>query len=348
MRATNRLGPIPTFEYEDKEDQLHDWVANSNQGVMGFTFGDVPPECFAFCMSQYHRFNVPVTDLISEIIIAGSCAAFYYLDCVDPYAIFCGLTDVEMTDDWANHAYEVIDGRVAYEVEPTSVETFIHIPYQDELIFNDIMSKPGLRALPRMLGECISDVLDGEYGSDCYYTLTSQASAELRRLCTMSDGSINKEMERAYFELASWATVAWLCGPLGRNFRYGHHDIFNVATDNGEAILVDGSVLGPKYYRKLSRPPRSCLVCGLPAWCVEMIGTSTGSRYMCEHCLSEGMPPSALSTCGSKRCLLTACHHHPYHHLGTAGIHYARKDFGQLGASARGESALRIRGGKGV
>lgn len=315
---------------------------------MGFTFGDIPQDCFSFCLSQYQRFNVPLTDLLSEVVMAGACASFYYLDCVDPYVMLCGLTDVEITDDWANHAYEVLDGNRVYEVEPTSVETFVHVPYQDEATFNEIMSHPGLEALPRMLGTCISDVLDGEFGSDCYYTLTNDAMAELRRMCTGVDGVVNKEMKLAYFELAAWAAVAWILGPLGRQFRYNYHDICNVVMDHGEAILVDGSVLSPKYYRKLSRPPRSCMVCGLPSWCVEMIGSPSGSRYMCEHCLSEGMPISTLSACGSKRCLLTACRHHPYHSMGTSGIHYARKDFGQLGASARGESALRIKGGRGV
>lgn len=348
MRPNSRLSPLPPFDYDDKQDQLSDWVANTNSGIMGFIFGDVPPECLSFCMSQYERFNVPMPAILESVVVAGSCATFYYMDCVDPYVLFSGISDVDATDDWAMYAHEVMDDRgKAHEINPESLETYVFRPGQDERVFHNIMSHPGLKALPVGLGDCIADVIHGEYGSDCCYTLSMEADDALRSICTAADGRFNREMHDAYFELAAWATCAWLIGPLGRDFRYTHHDVFCTAMDHGEAILYDGTVLPPKFYRKLSRPPKSCAKCGIPAWCVELVSSGVTSRYMCESCYSEGMPPSSLSTCGSKRCLLTTCPHHPYHSLGAAGIQYARKDYGQLGASARGESALRIKGGRG-
>ena len=313
---------------------------------MGFEFGDIPEDCFSFCLSQYERFNVYMPKELSEIINSGASATFYCLDCVDPYLLLSGVSDVSSTDEWSVYAYEIIERDRVYEIDPTHIETFRHIPGQDEETFNFVMSHPGLDALPAYVGTNIREIMDGEYGSDCFYSVSTDADALLKSVCSRADGSVNLEMRSAYFELAAWAAYAWIVGPLGRPYRHRHHDIFNIAMDYGEAILVDGSVLCPEDYRKLARPPRSCVMCGLPAWCVEMISSASGTRYLCEHCLSEGMPPSAMSTCGSKRCLLTACHYHPYHHLGSAGLSYARRDHGQLGAAAKGDSVLRIKGGR--
>lgn len=313
---------------------------------MGFEFGDIPQECFSFCLTQYERFRVPMPDELAEVVTSGASATLYFMDCIDPYVLFSGISDVELTDEWSECAYEIIDGNRVYEADPTSIETFRFVPGRDEEEFNYIMSRPGLKALPNMLGPGISDVLEGEWGSDCYYLLSTDTTALLNHMCLRADGSVNREMRDAYLELAAWAACGWLVGPLARAYRHAYHDVCNVAMDYGEAVLLDGTVLNPKSYRKLPRAPRSCMVCGLSSWCVELTSSVSGTRHMCEHCLSEGMPPSPLSTCGSKRCLLAACRHHPYHHLGSAGVHEARKDFGQLGASARGESALRIRGGR--
>lgn len=313
---------------------------------MGFSFGDVPQECSDFCFSQYDRFKIPFPIELLEVLTSGASAAFYYMDCVDPYAMLHGVSDVEMTDDWAMYAYEIVDGNRVFEADPTSLETYKLMPGQDEAMFNQILSYPGLDALPYMLGCNIRDVLSGEYGSDAAYSVSADCMALLKNMCLKPDGSVNREMVDAYFELSSWATTAWLIGPLGRSFRYGNHEVFSIAMDHGEAVLFDGAVLDPRYYRKLPRAPRSCLRCGLSSWCVEMVSSGSSARYLCEHCLSEGMPPSSIATCGSKRCLLATCPHHPYHHLGSAGIYQARTEHGQLSSAAKGETALRIKGGR--
>jgi hypothetical protein len=182
-----------------------------------------------------------------------------------------------------------------------------------------------------------------QYGSDCCYSLNPDSHEALRRMCTDAAGNFNAQMFGAYFELAAWSATLWLIGPPGREFRMANHDIFSAALTFGEAVMVEGSVIDPGYYRKLSRAPMSCVVCGLAAWCVEMVSSAHTARYMCEHCLSQGMPPSAMATCGGKRCLLAACAHHPYHSLGTVGIHQARKEYGQLKAVAGSRSALRAK-----
>jgi len=284
---------------------------------------------------------------LEPVISVGAGCALWFMDCMDPYIVFSGLTDVDITEEWSENAYEIMDNGRFYEVNPCSIETFRHVPGQDESNFNYIMGRPGLEALPHSLGPCLVDVLNGEYGYyDRYETLDTDSRRELEMMCIKPDGSVNGEMCDAYFDLAAWAGAAWFLGPLARDFRYLNHDIYHTALNFGEAILVDGTVISPKNYRKLPRPPRSCMICGLAAWCVEMTASAGGTRYMCEHCLSEGMPPSPLSTCGGKRCMLTACFHHPYHHMGSAGVGGARRDYGQLGAAARGQTALRIKGGQ--
>jgi hypothetical protein len=345
MHACNRLGPLPSYEYEDKEDQLHEWAVNNYCGVMGLSGGPPPEECIQFCYSQYERFKIPAPAAIEEIVHTGALAAIQCIDSFDPYVLFAGASDVDITDDWSKYTYEILDGDRVYEVDPTSIETFSFIPNQDEVVFNRIMSHPGLDALPVGIGSLIRDVLDGEMtGEDKYACLTHPAKVALENLCITQDGRYDTDKMDAYFELAAWSAFAWLAGPLGRQTRIDQHEIFAVAVNYGEAIIIDGSVISPKNYRKLSRPPRSCMKCGLAAWCVEMISAGGTTRYMCEHCLSEGMAPSPMTTCGSKRCLLSECTYHPYHHLGSPGIYQARRDFGQLGASARGESVLRIKG----
>jgi hypothetical protein len=155
MSKSNRLGPLPPYEYTEKPDFLTDWITTTGEGVMGFQFGDVPPDCLDFCLSQYRRFNVPAPDFLNEIVTSGACAAYYYLDCIDPYCMFAGISDVNITDDWSAYAYEIVDGGKVHEVDPTSLETFVYVPGQGEEIFSNLMAHPGLDALPHSIGVSI-------------------------------------------------------------------------------------------------------------------------------------------------------------------------------------------------
>lgn len=312
---------------------------------MGITHGDSPIECIEFCTEQYKRFNISLPTILSEIVEAGAALSLYYLDCIDPYTMFQGLTDVDITTDWSEFAYEVIEGagRV-WEPDPSSVETFKFVPGQDEETFIQIMGQPGLEALPLGIGHQLKEYMSEgeEYG---IFSPSDTVSVDaLRALDEVCGG--NKNIKNAYYELAAWAAVAWLLGPPSRSFRMNYHDIYHTVLNHGEAIMVDGCVIPPHRYRKLQRPPRSCMKCGLASWCVEMTASISGTRYICESCLSEGMPPSPMATCGSKRCLLAECPHHPFHNMGTAGLGQAYRNYGQLGAAARGTSAIHIKGGR--
>lgn len=336
--AATRLGPKTMFDYT-KEDTFFSWMDGYDTGIMQFSFGNIPLECEEFCLEQYARFGIPFPEEIREALMVGASYAFQYLDLVAPYELFNGICDVDITSDWAEHAYELLG---AYkdrpmELSPEQLETFIFVPGQAEKTFEHIMSHPGLLALPNRVGhEILEQMEEAMYMGEPYHQLVDKGCLDtLRAMCTEAGGVVNWTRIRAYFELAAWAAFGWIVGPLGRNHRMQVHDVMMVAIQYGEAIVYEGGIYGPQDYTKLPRPPQSCYICGLAAWCVELTSSYEGTRHICEHCLSEGMPPSTVATCGAKRCMLTACRHHPYHHLGAGGIGRAYREHGQLGAAAR-------------
>jgi hypothetical protein len=349
-KMSGKYGPKVYEDYYFKEDQLHEWTSQAQQGIMGICADCVPEECYQFCYSQYVRFNIPLPHCIDEIINSASMATFHHVDIVDPYCLLSGTSDVNTTSDWCYHAYEALDtwDNEVKELNPESIETFVAVPGQAEAVFEDIMSHPGLEALPNMVGEYLDGSIRG-ISDYAYYQehplwtyLEPDALLELRGMCIDKDGTFNETRLLAYFRLAAWATFAWIAGPPSRQFRLRHHEIMSAAMQHGECILVDGMTIAPTHYRKLARPPQSCYKCGVAGWCVEMVSTRDFTSYLCEHCSSEGMPKlsKSLATCGSKMCMYAECPHNPYHHLGGVGIHRARADYGQLGAMAQGELFL--------
>ena len=337
MGAT-RLGPKTVYDYT-KEDSFFSWIEGYDMGIMQCQFGSIPTECEEFCREQYARFGIPFPEEIREALVVGASYVFQYLDLVAPYELFNGVSDVDITSDWAEHAYELLGAYKdrSMEISPEHLETFVFVPGQAEETFDYVMSHPGLLALPNRIGyEILEQMNEPYYMGESYHQLVDKACLDtLCVMCTEADGAVNWTRIRAYFELAAWAAFGWFVGPLGRNYRQAVHDVIHTAISFGEAIVLEGSVYGPQEYTKLCRAPESCHICGLAAWCVELTSSYEGTRHVCEHCLSEGMPPSSIATCGAKRCMLTACRHHPYHHLGAAGLSRAYREHGQLGASAR-------------
>ena len=339
------------MDYTDKVDQLWDWVTNTGDGISGFRFGDIPPGCLDFIMSQYHRFNVPFPIEIMEVAIAGASCSFHFADCIDPYAMYHGCSDVEVTDEWAEHTYEVFDADgspFSKEVDPEHTETFRLIPGQCEAYFERQIAMPGLGALPFWHGAQIDDMLDGTYnGEDATDSVSHEVMQLLHRLCAEPGGMVDERKVYAYFELAAWAGWLWLVGPYGRQYRYEQHEIMQVCLDHGEAILVDGTIIPPTYYRKHARPPQSCYKCGTQAWCVVPTAVSEATYLICEACLNFDSPKFGNVNCGTKLCKEVRCPNHPYHAYGDRGRAMALREHGQLMAMARGESHTRILGGHG-
>jgi hypothetical protein len=337
----SRFGPLQEWQFEDKQDQLWEWVNSGCNGLIGFT--KLPEECLIFCLEQYARFGIEVPERLVPVVEAAASVPFFFADVVDPYMLLHGTSDVNFTLDWGNYTFEVKDeytGRY-YEASPEYFESFVYDPRQSEENFINILSRPGLENTPYDYE--LSELLFGsDFGDSCIDSLNQDTRQALFEYCRI-DGVINNSRVEAFCKLAAWAGYAWLIGPLGSRYRE-QMDIFYVASRYGECILLDGCVIAPDSYKKLERSPLSCHRCGIAAWCIEMCLVDGGTRYVCEHCLSEGMPRTQMATCGSKRCMQTICPHHPYFQMGASGIRTYTREHGQLRAAADGNSATRILG----
>jgi hypothetical protein len=325
--------------YDDgsREDTLWDWVSSNGEGLMGIEFAEIPEECFQFCLSQYERFKVPFYRELYEAIRVGAYAAFSFVDVARPYALFEGVSDVDMTLDWASTTYRIFDpvapNKRSYEADPATVESFAFMPGQAAETFRDLLGRPGLDALPFMHGEGIREVLSGDacFTGDGSYLdlLSSDGIAALAELCTGDKGPDTQRMW-SYLELAAWASYVWLIGPESRNFRIYHHELIGIAVSDGECLIVEGTIISPDHYTKIDRPPQSCYHCAVQTWCVEHTQTRNHQAYICEACLNFDMPKSKNANCGTKFCTLSACPNHPYHQMGRQGAFQSRHEGGYL------------------
>jgi len=323
----------------DKEDALWEWINNSGQGIMGFEFGEIPPECFEFCLSQYKRFGIPHYGELHEAIRVGASAALYFLDVINPYALFEGVSDVDQTNEWSTTTYRIFDllepSKRSYEPDPMSVESFMYKPGQAEETMAKFMGMPGLSALPNGHGQDIRSVLQGDYNDRdwCEESMSIDGLRALREVFSdVVDGArvVNNDRLTSYMELGAWAAYLWSIGPDSRSFRMFHHEAIALAVEYGECLIVEGQFISPKYYSKIDRPPQSCYHCGVQTWCVEHTLTNTHQSYICEACLNFDMPKNRFSNCGSKFCTLSACPNHPYHQLGRQGAFQSRRESGYL------------------
>jgi len=323
-----RIGPEAQYE-QAEGSSLHDWCNDTGNGIMGLLDYGLgrPLECDKFIISQFERFGVPLLDpLIETVAQIGYDSAAYHVDCYDPYCLLTyPLSDVMFSNDWCQNTYEIIDpsGKPPVEANPDLLETYRLIPGQCEHVFQTLMGTPGLEALPNTIGMCIDEHIDNYLGPD-FGELAEEPLFQLRQLCK---GDANR-MEN-YFRLSAWAAFVWIAGPLGRQLRYQYHDIFTSCLDHGEAILYEGTVITPQWYRKIARAPRSCYQCGIDSWCTELTHIAGTNRFICEHCLN-GELEMGEGFCGTRACKYVQCEHNPYHSMGTAGIHEAMKAHGLM------------------
>jgi hypothetical protein len=328
------------FEHDyEKVDSVWDWVNQSNVGYMRFTFGNLPDGCYDFCMEQLRRFRVPPGEYLDGVVTVGGSATFYVLDVVEPYAMFHGVSDVDVTGEWANTTYKIFDPRApdrssSEPNSPEDIESFSYVPGQAEETFNSLINNPGLNIIPNNTGEVIRDVLGGYHGETGFHQLTTEHQIEIDRVCTTAERGVDETQRDLIFELAAWAAYVWLVGPLGRDYRINHHDIMNAAIIDGECIAYNYMIIPARYYTKIDRPPMSCR-CGVQVWCVESTQVGNHRGFICEACLNYDMPKSSYATCGTKFCMFTPCPNHPYHSYGTAGIAKAYNEKGQLVARVR-------------
>lgn len=350
-----RQGPFKeSYEYYDycdgKVDQIEEWVSQSECGLFGFYFAEVPNECIDFCLSQYVRFGLHYDADTLMAVQAAASATFRYVDSFHPYALFSGVSDVDVTQDWSYYSYQIIDDfgkTTCREADPQFLETFVYMPGQAEHMFNEMLARPGLEALPNDVGHGIDDMLEGGNGEEIWDAFGEETEAALRRLCTAPGAAEHdKKRLRAYVDIAAWAAFIWLASPYGRDYRR-RHSIMEAAMDFGEVILMEGTIIAPTHYIKHDRPPLACHRCHCQVWCVEhtMVGAETA--LICESCLYGHMAAMPNATCGTKFCKETKCPHHPLANLGPNGIYTAVRDHGQLTAMTKNHADLRLHSGPG-
>lgn len=328
-------------DYTFKEYQFEEAVNNSGVGVMGLNEG-VPYECMNFVRSQFERFRVPVTERVWGLIENGAQYGLCFIDYDMPYALYWGLSDVEMTDDWRNYSFHLFDSKdsIGYEANPEYLETFTYVPGQSDRVFQHIMANPSLKDIPEF-GEELYDRLDEYLAWSC----PELVSEYLPAVEEMFGEESAAENARAYFEMAAWAAIAWICGPYSREYRKDANLIFDVCEKYGEAILYEGQVIAPANYRRVNRAPESCHRCGINSWCTESTLEGDTVVLICEACQNGSLPRLTELSCGTKvSCKYTGCPHHPLHYRGAGAFREAMNKHGQLNAVARGEAPLGIKG----
>lgn len=320
---------------QDGTPQLDEWFMGGGDNILETEFeNDLSYR--DFMAEQFERFKVPLTQKAGEGLLAFAAGVItHVLGSTDPYVMFWETTDVVMTEDWCKFAYQLSDGSYDFEIDPETLETFEYRPGLDEKFFSEALVMPGLEALPYSLGEYVQDAIWCHGEVTPRELLSGEAADELEELCSFRDEHgvlcIDEKKTYAYFELSCWAAVLWALGPLGKRWRYHASPIHRACYDHGSCIIHDVSIYDPTSYIKLERDPRSCYVCGVSAWCVEITQDGDVTRNICEHCLNSAFgDPRNLTMCGTKQCHHVACPNHLAHTNAKDGYWMSVRGGGQL------------------
>lgn len=162
LNIQNRIGEEENF---NREASLYDWVSGWGTGMSGLMRPqDLPSEMFQFMITQYQRFGVE--NLPDEILLSSAWATFHTIDYIEPYSLYHGLSDVDVTENWAKNTYDVVkyDGTVQ-EADPEITETFVLVPDQGEKMFYQMMQHPGFDYKELgMVGDFIEEYISATSG----------------------------------------------------------------------------------------------------------------------------------------------------------------------------------------
>lgn len=327
-----RIGPKREEDPGDKYT-LYDWAIEGNRGIIGYEFADqLPSDMYEFCAEQYKRFGIHMPDDWWSIIEAGAWGAFMYLDHDYPYALM-HTSNIKFSEIQFSHTIDLIDPNIpgwSEEADIDKLEVFEPNPDYDVLFFNESMYNPGLENLYQYPdGARIKELI---YDYDLYSLAQEEVRAELQKVCKTEDSY------HAYFDLAAWAAYLWMSGPLGRQWRIENHDAFWLCETQGLAVLHDMSFLSNTHYKILQRAPKTCCVCGLDSYCVEMVYLEGAHRWLCENHLHMGNTLPG-SNCGSRFCKYVECFNHPMYGMQHAQI-AVHKQNGMLAQRLRAPEKL--------
>lgn len=328
----------------EQESQIYDWFQGGGCELITRSFTE-EPSYIELVAEQFERFNVPLTQTLGEELIRFSGNVVeHVLGCMEPYAMFWNTTDVVLTDEWREYCFQMnqtphLHDGGSFEIDPEKLETFRHCEGLDQVFFDNHIIKPGLQALPYCLGDTIESALWDEYiYLSMQEMISGEAMLELEDLCLVNANEVDRTRMKAYFELGCWSASLWALGPMGRDWRYASHEIFAACYSEGACIIYDGLIYDRSSYIQLERPPRSCYICGVSAWCVEFTLDGDVTRQICESCLNSGLGLGSERGCGTKYCHHVACPNHPAHTTERGGYWMSVRGRGQLSGLAGGTS----------
>jgi hypothetical protein len=359
---------------------LHQHSRDFDYGIFAKFTNDIPEPCLNFVTDQLIRFGLPMSDALSALPVVASEAAFSHVGTCDPYVLFTrGLSDVDLTDEWQTHAYEVfrhtsMGTTLRYEPKVGDVESYRINVVQSERVYRDFMSAPFLGYAEAIRGKGIGhmesapdgghrfhwvqpphplhdiafelqDTVFSTVASDMLASLGRKGYEELRLFCRKGHEAgipfVDMRLAHFYFELAAWAAFVWLVGPLGRNWRIEFNVLTEAVHDHGEALLVGYTVFARDSYRKTLRPVESCHHCHIQSWCLSDKLEERALVKICEHCVTEGMPILPPANCGKRLCRMPACKHHPMFTFDpNLRLHQTMRTVGALAAQTSKNPAL--------
>lgn len=352
--------------YEENETSLHDIINDTGFGVIGLPGRDeLPVPMIEYCMSALPFFGLKTepAGAVEEVVRIGAMSTYFALDVINPYAFFMGMSDVNYSDHWQNYSFDIYDdlAQTSFEADPDKLETFVAAPQgQAEQFYQEQLRQGGLwfdkfknGDIPLSSSDTLLDLLDfvGEdirmclEGAACETPLESLREDQLRfdQFIQLTGGQ--EWLVNLYFDVAAWASALWFLGPEGRAWRNTHHEIFAMVAEDGFAAMYEGMFVQARHLRMNERPARSCVVCGLTAWCVDLVQIEGTTRYMCERHINGPIPLFEQATCGTKICRAVTCPHHPEYGNENALNNQLRRS-GQLTSRAHSQNAIEGMTGK--
>lgn len=298
--------------------------------------------------------NLP-EPLKGEFLQTISYIALRYIDWWDPrFALM--YSNIAETSDWCRNTYLLerytTEGRERGPIQKDEIEkleTYAHVEGQDESYFNEFYYHSKFRYAMfegpcEILADYTREMLRG--GDFSFYVNEwehEESDAQLTELFYDEHGKAkiylneNGETEHreGYYtgsrkdevtliehvvEVSVCAALVWFCSPMARRFRVDNHELFWCADRYNEFVMFDYNIYGPDEYEKLPMKPSCCNLCGLDAYCVELVhGIGGQTIQVCNGCLSKNRPPMPRATCGTKFCKHIECPHNKYNGWGERG-----------------------------
>lgn len=320
-----RIGPSKDKDYHEEKYTLYDWAMEGNRGIIGHEHPDqLPDEMIEFCLEQYKRFGIQEANKWEDVVRAGAWASFLYVDVDYPYALM-ETSSIQMSNIQYLYGIDIVDPKIqgwAEEADVDKLEIFEPSPGRDRAFFDAAYLNPGLEHLPGYPdGRRIQEII---YDYDMYHYVPDEVVKDL----AARTGGVDSDSFKAYFELAAWAAFIWMVGPLGSRWRVEQHDAFWLCETQGLAVLYEMCFLANTHYKILKRAPKTCCVCGLDSYCVDVVFLEGAHRYICEKHFNPEVT-HGRANCGSRFCKYVECFNHPLYGA-TGGLNQVLRSGGML------------------